>query len=1399
MKKIVCLILILVLYKSCIFFASEKILQNVLDAKVTCIANRQSFFKLDNYCDTITIESKNIFKILLKKVRWGLRLSLDRGLHVFVAIDDSSADLSAVVAKHSLDAFSYIDLNIDHGQLTYNSNKYSFYCKNNIFYIGDAISLHLKPSDTILKAHNVNIADFVPCSQGVFTGYFIFDDSLELTFARVTTADALLGSIKTSFDLILNDAICKANIIADYANYHLKGVAHITKDLFRCSLKDKKAAITCSYANKKCVADIKLGDSRAYAVGYKNNDAIFVDLNYSQFDITCLQDLSAIFYPHIKKIVTKGQLSGALSLQMVAGKFTNCSSDRLLVSDFMLQKDGQTLLSPSFCIDKLNIGNVVDLSLNCDNFILQKDATKTFISTKLQLLHSNWVDSNITFFGNHFQTNMKLTNSVNNTVAIADFKGFVPSAFVPRRYKQYVEALAKLPCKGRFMVQLNYCDILVNSSFLIDDNFELTLLAEYKLLQPSCKSLHLFTKNLNLKKIETAFGEFSGDFDITVHYADDNVYTEFIGNHVTFSNKVFCSTIPLQNSFLRFLYNMKNDEWNLKGATHGATLVLPKYNVKFTNIDYDMDCGKKFSFFNAHKCKYLDIELSGALSCHAKQDSYDVRLMLNKADGSIIALRNLLKNCNIVTLPVLDGSIRLVKNMQIVTDGCGQFSYDGEFAVSNLQYSHDSFNVLKGEGFLKIKSGVIDLYNFRSDVRFLQKDLNLIIPYCHLEPKNINFDLRLTNGLYDLVRLAGTTFMHEKKAWLSFDPVTTFFGNQIHIAPIAIDEKMAVKAELFCDMQYGSLLRTFFDISDFSATLNCTATLTPQEYILKCTLSDLNYGGKSFKNSNFSFYWSPVECYLHQDLFGDIFSDLFGDFKIYFEKSPDICAIRIDDPRIQLRSNLSFLKKYHLNISAFKIYDKFAGKADIAFDNYFHNLELDLRLNVDKAEYSGVTLSTLAPLNIRYSHNIFTIHDINCNIFFCNTSGAISAKKAFFKNSTFYVDDMDIVVQSKKLDRQKIRAKLHYNFDAHTAAAQLHHVSLLGYDISDILLSYSHDTLCYSMDIAKNGIPLSLRGTSRKNLSLGLCKAVTKDEVMTFSWDDFSLQDIWGHCHGLDVTFFKERGKSCINVNCDFKRIKKMLSGSLLDKINKFQLGSGYSLKGFWADNTFTGSLYGSEYELLGYTFNKFFVAILYKDKKLFFEDFLLSDEALIFQLPKALFDFDTLRVDIPCVTLRSFRPSLLTPINGTKEELDPFLIPLLHIDDISGNIFDPRSFTGKGFFKFINSFKRDYTILDIPADLIGGIFGLDMELLIPVKGLFKFSIKDGFAKMVSLKNAFSENNRSQFFLTQDLSFIDWNAKINIDMAMKQFVIFKFTENLLLSIRGSLLKPKIALRRKPAT
>jgi hypothetical protein len=171
--------------------------------------------------------------------------------------------------------------------------------------------------------------------------------------------------------------------------------------------------------------------------------------------------------------------------------------------------------------------------------------------------------------------------------------------------------------------------------------------------------------------------------------------------------------------------------------------------------------------------------------------------------------------------------------------------------------------------------------------------------------------------------------------------------------------------------------------------------------------------------------------------------------------------------------------------------------------------------------------------------------------------------------------------------------------------------------------------------------------------------------------------------------------------------------------------------------------------------------------------------------------------IAIPNLTILEMRPSLLQRPGGAAGSISPLVVRQLTLTDFKGLLDDGKTYTAQGKLRFINSYKRGETVFDLPANVLSRIVGLDLDLLIPVTGNLEFNLKDGYFNLLELTDAYSEAKRSQFFLEMNPPpRMDLDGNLQIFIKMKQFVLLKITESLLISIDGVLNEPKYHLKKR---
>lgn len=316
-----------------------------------------------------------------------------------------------------------------------------------------------------------------------------------------------------------------------------------------------------------------------------------------------------------------------------------------------------------------------------------------------------------------------------------------------------------------------------------------------------------------------------------------------------------------------------------------------------------------------------------------------------------------------------------------------------------------------------------------------------------------------------------------------------------------------------------------------------------------------------------------------------------------------------------------------------------------------------------------------------------------------------------------------------------------------------------------------------------------------------------------YSHDDgFSVQSIDGSIYGIDMSFHKNP-RSYLphimilsgNMKVDTAGLVKAFPKMFYQPFKELGMGSGYEISGDWMiskkdlqNSYFKGYLKGRDFEFLGFQFKTLLSELDLNTRQVSIRNFSLSDQSGLVSLKelkiKKREDDGSWGFSMPELKVQDFRPCFLKKTDQMQESIKPFVIKDLRFFNVEGTLGYKQSFSGQGYLEFINTFKRDYNLLDIPIEIIGRI-GFDMGLFVPVKGKVDMVLNDGKIFLRDLKNSYSGGKRSKFYLSSYKdSFIGLDGSIFIDLKMKQYVLLKITQPFTLSIRGRLDKPQYSLR-----
>lgn len=309
------------------------------------------------------------------------------------------------------------------------------------------------------------------------------------------------------------------------------------------------------------------------------------------------------------------------------------------------------------------------------------------------------------------------------------------------------------------------------------------------------------------------------------------------------------------------------------------------------------------------------------------------------------------------------------------------------------------------------------------------------------------------------------------------------------------------------------------------------------------------------------------------------------------------------------------------------------------------------------------------------------------------------------------------------------------------------------------------------------------------------------------------FQSLHGSIGGIKVDFVHRPEKDTLahrvfmgQVQVKGGEFLNRLSFSTAQLLKKFGVGCGYFLSGQLSLNPhdyntflFEGLLGGRDFNFLGYEFKSLSSTVHLNSNELLIKDLKLSDlsgEGHVREI-KIKKEEGLYKLHLPHMTLKNFKPSLLHAKGEGPIKHKPLIIESLELNDLKGNLHDPKTLTGSGSLQFLKSPKKQSSLLNIPGHILSKI-GLDLTMLNPVEGRVLYEIKDEKIQLNRFVEVYSHDRNCHFQLakSQPGSYIDFDGKLNVRIKMKQYVLLKFTEPFIISIQGNVFNPKYSFRRK---
>lgn len=739
-----------------------------------------------------------------------------------------------------------------------------------------------------------------------------------------------------------------------------------------------------------------------------------------------------------------------------------------------------------------------------------------------------------------------------------------------------------------------------------------------------------------------------------------------------------------------------------------------------------------------------------------------------------------------------------------------QGGWDGEkFPIVIEKGVFDAFRCF-GKGwidpnfdFFLTLDGVWDLF---------QREVPFRFPYFSKQGEEYGFDFRLERKSWDLVRLAGT-----------FNGKELFFNEKSHL--------------LGAKLQFGPCS---FDTFDVEANLPLNSILASAPLFREW---DIDLGSLPFKgNTQLHFRYaegSPMilaksdqpSFEFHASQSADLWTiELVSDLILsaqYNQKEGSAKGKGKWKTGAEAQFEGKISPAFHAEFTLTKVHFDLAeidqvsmegeldGQGHLIYDN---QLEADLDLLPSGLKINGHFVENEGPIHLNYS-SINGVHFRGLNLhgpFDCVVDLLeydILRSHWIFHNSQMHLPGSFLTHRFLKfLDPDlelNFTADLNFASDFSTFTCFMREGSIpfnqCSYHIENLELHWDRDKCKASFDYLnhRHSIQLHVDEKISGRVILG-----QETSPLTIDWEyenELAIQAIEGAFGGLEASFHAESPDTLVgSARLNFTELSKWIPANVAKVFDEIKMGKGFDLKGRLTieNNTpsFHGILSGKALELFSFQFRTLLAQVELTPNLIHIYDAKISDKAGVMKIDEVLIEGkkdEPWTIFIPKLTILDMRPSLLKHPGGEVGPISPLVVRELVFKDFQGLLDDGKTWTAQGQLHFINSYKREETVFDLPANVFSRIVGLDLELLIPVRGNLTFELKEGVFILKELANAFSEAERSEFFLVTDPPpLMDLDGNLQIYIKMKQFVLFKITESFLISIEGKLNDPQFHLRKK---
>lgn len=321
--------------------------------------------------------------------------------------------------------------------------------------------------------------------------------------------------------------------------------------------------------------------------------------------------------------------------------------------------------------------------------------------------------------------------------------------------------------------------------------------------------------------------------------------------------------------------------------------------------------------------------------------------------------------------------------------------------------------------------------------------------------------------------------------------------------------------------------------------------------------------------------------------------------------------------------------------------------------------------------------------------------------------------------------------------------------------------------------------------------------------------------MLTASWEkgeSWFLQSIIGTCGGVRFDLEGARHHQTDHlfgkVELQTSQYVSYLPPKMRSLLERFRVGGGYTLLGQLFLPTaetvmqFHGAILGKDFSLGGVEFSSLQADFDYRQGQLLVRELDLKDPSGRWQVEKLdlVRAHDCWHLKVPTLRATHIRPNRIFG-RKTKERAAmhrTLFVPSFELHNFGGVLGVPESFVGEGSLRFSNFPRRGFVdnILMIPGDIIARI-GLDLTLLVPVRGGIEYEIRDRAVHLTDFREVYSDQKRSRFFLAEGCdSMIDFQGNLDLKIKMKQYnLLMKIVELFTMNIGGTVQKPSYSFAR----